>query len=117
MAGDSWALGFWGLAVFLHAALLLHAWLMDYLRHCLLITLVVATCLAGGLSRDLFNLYVVLELSSLLSVTLIALEGRSAAIWAALRYLFLAGLGMTFYLFGLGLVYSRTGLLSVSGLA
>ncbi len=116
VAGDFWALGIWGLALFLHAATLLHAWPKDQLRHAL-ITLLVGTCLAGGISRDLFNLYVVLELSSLLSVILIAYEGRSAAVWAALRYLFLAGLGMTFYLFGLGLVYGRTGLLSLSALA
>lgn len=116
VVGDFWALGIWGLALFLHGAALLHVWPKDQLRHAL-ITLLVGTSLAGGISRDLFNLYVVLELSSLLSVVLIAYEGRSAAVWAALRYLFLAGLGMTFYLFGLGLVYGRTGLLSLSALA
>lgn len=115
VAGDPWALGIWGLALFLHAAVLLHAWSRDSLGHSL-ITLLVGTCLAGGISRDLFNLYVVLELSSLLSVILVAKEGRSAALWAALRYLILAGVGMTFYLFGLGLVYARTGTLSISAL-
>ncbi len=115
VAGDLWAVGLWGLALFVHAAALIHAWHKDSLRHAL-ITLLVGTCLAGGVSRDLFNLYVVLELSSLLSVILIAFDGRSAAIWAALRYLLLAGLGMMFYLFGLGLVYGSTGLLSVSAL-
>ena len=116
VAGDPWALATWALALFLHAAVLLHAWRGDSLRHSLL-TLLVGTCLAAGISRDLFNLYVVLELSSLLSVILVAKEGRSAALWAALRYLLLAGLGMTLYLFGLGLVYGRTGVLSVSDLA
>ncbi|MCS7240032.1 MAG: hypothetical protein NZ651_02145 [Candidatus Bipolaricaulota bacterium] len=116
VAGDLWALAFWSLALFLHAAVILHAWSKDSLRHAL-ITLLVATCLAGSISRDLFNLYVVLELSSLLSVILIAKEGRSAALWAALRYILLAGLGMIFYLFGLGLVYGRTGALAITALS
>lgn len=116
VAGDPWTLGIWGLSLFLHTAVLLHAWSKDSLYHALIIFLV-GTCLAGGFSRDLFNLYVLLELSSLLSVILVAKEGRSAALWAALRYLLLAGFGMSFYLFGLGLIYARIGVLSVSALA
>ncbi|MGB9757463.1 MAG: complex I subunit 5 family protein [Candidatus Bipolaricaulaceae bacterium] len=58
-----------------------------------------------------------MELATLLSVILVAKEGRSPAVWAALRYLLLAGVGMILYLFGLGLVYGRTGLLAVSALA
>jgi len=116
VAGDPWALGIWGLALTLHLAVLVQGWLKDGLYHSL-ITVLVGTCLAGGISRDLFNLYVVLELSSLLSVVLVAKEGRSAAVWAALRYLLLAGVGMTLYLFGLGLVYGRTGVLAITSLS
>jgi multicomponent Na+:H+ antiporter subunit D len=116
VAGDPWALGIWGLALTLHLAVLVQGWRKDGLYHSL-ITVLVGTCLAGGISRDLFNLYVVLELSSLLSVVLVAKEGRSAAVWAALRYLLLAGVGMTLYLFGLGLVYGRTGVLAIASLS
>ncbi len=116
VAGDLWALGIWGLALALHSAVLVQGWRKDGLYHSL-ITVLIGTCLAGGISRDLFNLYVVLELSSLLSVILVAKEGRSAAVWAALRYLLLAGVGMTLYLFGLGLVYGRTGSLAISTLS
>lgn len=116
VAGDLWALGIWGLALLLHLAVIVQGWRKDGLYHSL-ITLLVGTCLAGGISRDLFNLYVVLELSSLLSVILVAKEGRSAAVWAALRYLLLAGVGMTLYLFGLGLVYGRTGSLTITALS
>jgi len=116
VAGDPWALGIWGLALTLHLAVLVQGWRKDGLYHSL-ITVLVGTCLAGGISRDLFNLYVVLELSSLLSVVLVAKEGRSAAVWAALRYLLLAGVGMTLYLFGLGLVYGRTGVLAITSLS
>ncbi len=82
-----------------------------------LLALLVGTCLAGSISRDIFNLYVVLELSSLIAVILVAKEGRRVAIWAALRYLILTGVGMSLYLFGLGLIYGRTGALAVSMLA
>lgn len=116
VVGDLWALGIWGLALALHLAVIAQGWRKDGLYHSL-ITVLIGTCLAGGISRDLFNLYVVLELSSLLSVILVAKEGRSAAVWAALRYLLLAGVGMTLYLFGLGLVYGRAGALAVSALS
>jgi len=116
VAGDLWALGIWGLALPLHLAVIVQGWRKDGLYHSL-ITVLIGTCLAGGISRDLFNLYVVLELSSLLSVILVAKEGRSAALWAALRYLLLAGVGMTLYLFGLGLVYGRTGSLAITVLS
>ena len=71
VAGDLWTLGIWGLALSLHLAVLIHGWRKDGLYHAL-ITVLIGTCLAGGISRDLFNLYVVLELSSLLSVILVA---------------------------------------------
>ncbi len=116
IVGDRWAVGLWILALSLHAAVLLHGWRKRPLFHAL-VTVLLGTSLAGALSADLFNLYVVLELASLLSVILVAKEEKSAAVWAALRYLILAGLGMTLYLFGLGLVYGRTGALSLSALS
>ncbi|MBD1401219.1 oxidoreductase [Pelobacter sp. M08fum] len=63
------------------------------------------SCNALFVSGDLFNLYVTLELVTLSSVALIALEGGKQALAAALRYLFIGLLGSLSYLLGVGLLY------------
>ena len=116
VAGDMWALGLWALGIVLHAAVLLHARGRAGAFHPLT-TVLIGTCLAAGLSRDLFNLYVLMDLTSLLALVLIAFERRPRAVWAGLQYLVLTEVGLILYLFGLGLVYGRLGTLSVSSLA
>lgn len=69
------------------------------------------------LSRDLFNLYVGLELMSLCAVALVALEGKAEALAAALRYLLVALLGSLLYLLGVVLLYSAHGVLDVGLIA
>ncbi len=116
VAGDTWTVGLWALGLVLHATLLVHAWAKDSAFHPLT-TVLIGTCLAGALSRDLFNLYVLMDLSSLIALVLIASGRRVRAVWAGLQYLVLTEVGLTLYLFGLGLVYGRLGTLSVSALA
>ncbi|MGQ9699637.1 MAG: hypothetical protein ACUVQS_00965, partial [Candidatus Bipolaricaulaceae bacterium] len=76
------------LGLILHAAVLLHARERPRPFHPLT-TVLVGACLAGPLSRDLFNLYVLLDLTSLLALVLIALERRWQAMWAGFQYLIL----------------------------
>jgi len=116
LAGDVLALAFWCLAPLVHLVVWWHERYRSTTFHGL-ITLLVGTCLATVLSRDLFNLYVLLDLGSLLSVVLIAFDLRSRAVWAALRYLLLSALGMLLYLLGLGLVYGALGTLSLLEIA
>lgn len=61
------------------------------------------------LSRDLFNLYVTLELVTLASVALTALTGGTAALTAAMRYLLSGLLGSLAYLLGVALLYGAYG--------
>jgi len=116
VAGDPLALGMWALALVIHGTALLHERARPGAFHPLL-TLLLGTCLATVLSRDLFNLYVTLELVSLLSFLLVGYEGKSRAVWASLQYLILATVGMTLYLLGVGLVYGKLGTLSLSSIA
>ncbi|MBC7093333.1 hypothetical protein H5T53_04945 [Candidatus Bipolaricaulota bacterium] len=116
VAGDTLALAFWALILFVHAAVLWHERHRTGAFHPLL-TLLMGTCLGTVFSRDLFNLYVALELASLLSFLLAGYEGKARAVWASLQYLVLATVGMTLYLFGLGLVYGKLGTLSISEIA
>ena len=65
------------------------------------------------LSADLFNLYVTLELVTLAAIGLIAVEGKPAALRAAMRYLLLALMASLLYLLGVGLIYGETGTLDL----
>lgn len=116
VAGDPWALGMWALALVVHGAVLLHERARPGAFHPVL-TLLVGSCLAAVVSGDLFNLYVTLELVSLLSFILVGYEGQPRAVWAGLQYLILATVGMTLYLLGVGLVYGKLGTLSLSAIA
>lgn len=66
------------------------------------------------LSGDLFNLYVTLELVTLAAIGLLVVDGKPAALRAAMRYLLLALLGSLLYLLGVALVYGQAGTLDLA---
>ncbi|MGL9726341.1 MAG: proton-conducting transporter transmembrane domain-containing protein [Wolbachia sp.] len=78
-------------------------------------------CLSGLLgilvTNDVFNLYVFLEISSLSSYVLVSMGRDKKALVAAFEYLISGTIGATFYLFGIGLLYSMTGTLNMSDIA
>ncbi|MBE7502389.1 MAG: oxidoreductase [Verrucomicrobiales bacterium] len=65
------------------------------------------------LSRDLFNLYVTLELLGLSAVALVALADAPVALGAAMRYLLVSLLGSLAFLLGVALVYAAYGTLDL----
>ena len=78
-------------------------------------------CLTGllGITQtgDIFNVFVFLEISSLASYALISLGRQRQAFTAAYQYLIMGTIGATFYLIGVGLIYSQTGTLNMHDLA
>jgi formate hydrogenlyase subunit 3/multisubunit Na+/H+ antiporter MnhD subunit len=94
MAGPRAAFGFWPLMLMLWAALNV-----------------------VFVSRDLFNLYVGLELLSLSAVALVAIGGKPEAIAAAIRYLFFALAGSLLFLAGVVLIYAGHGTLDIDLIA
>lgn len=77
-------------------------------------------CITGLLgitiTGDAFNLYVLLEISSLSTYTLVAL-GRARnrrALTAAINYLILGSIGANFYLLGIAYMYMVTGSLNIA---
>lgn len=78
-------------------------------------------CLTGllGITQtgDIFNVFVFLEISSLSSYALISLGKNRQALTAAYQYLIMGTIGATFYLIGVGLVYSQTGTLNMHDMA
>ena len=77
-------------------------------------------CLTGllGIAQtgDLFNVFVFLEISSLSSYALISLGKNRQALTAAYQYLIMGTIGATFFLIGVGLIYSQTGTLNMHDL-
>jgi multicomponent Na+:H+ antiporter subunit D len=69
------------------------------------------------LSRDLFNLYVALEVTSLSGVALVALHGGASGLVAQMRYLLFATLGSLLYLMGVAILYAETGALDLAAVA
>lgn len=78
-------------------------------------------CLTGLLgiiqTGDLFNVFVFLEISSLSSYALISLGRNRQALTSAYQYLIMGTIGATFFLIGVGLIYSQTGTLNMQDLA
>ncbi len=65
-------------------------------------------------SNDLFNIYVILEILSILSALLV-IEGRKLVqYWSALKYIVLSSVGMNLYLIGTAIIYSNNATLSIS---
>jgi len=65
------------------------------------------------LSGDLFNLYVALELLTLAAVAMVALDGRTATLAAAMRYLLFALFGSLTFFTGAALLYGAYGTLDM----
>jgi multicomponent Na+:H+ antiporter subunit D len=68
------------------------------------------------LSRDIFNIYITLELMGLAAVSLVALAGEPVTLRASMRYLLVSMAGSLFYLVGVALVYANYGLLDLLAL-
>jgi multicomponent Na+:H+ antiporter subunit D len=78
-------------------------------------------CLCGLLGMvitgDAFNIFVFMEVSSLAAYTLIAMGRDRRALLAAYQYLIMGTIGATFYVIGVGLLYSMTGTLNLADIA
>lgn len=66
---------------------------------------------------DLFNLYVMIEITSLSSYTMVALGDKNRAPLAALNYIFIGVIGASLYLLGVGYIYIKTGSLNMADVA
>ncbi len=66
---------------------------------------------------DLFNLYVLIEITSLTSYAQIALGDKDRGPMASLNYVFIGVIGASFYLLGVGYLYIMTGSLNMMDVA
>ena len=68
------------------------------------------------MTRDLFNLFVFLEVVSIATYGLLSLQDTPAALSAAFKYLMATVLASTFFLIGTMLLYAATGMLNIDAL-
>jgi len=68
------------------------------------------------MTRDLFNLFVFLEVVSIATYGLLSLQDTPAALAAAFKYLMATVLASTFFLMGTTLIYAATGMLNIDDL-
>lgn len=66
------------------------------------------------MSRDFFNLYVHLELASILIFLLLAYDKNEIRIWASLKYMIMSLVALNLYLIGVGILYSHSGTLNIN---
>ena len=66
------------------------------------------------MSRDFFNIYVHLELASILTFLLLSYDKNEIRIWAALKYMMMSLVSLNFYLIGVGILYSNSGTLNLN---
>ncbi|MEA3356136.1 MAG: proton-conducting transporter membrane subunit [Candidatus Bipolaricaulota bacterium] len=114
LADDRYSLVFCFLAIFLTGAVIAYLW-REHLRpyFYMLFHLLLGSVFALLFAQDLFNIYVIMELLTLVSFLLVGYERKPVQIWASLKYLFFASLGMVMYLFGVGILYYHTGTLNL----
>jgi len=79
-----------------------------------LYNLLFATSFSWAFTNDLFNLYVIIELMSLISILLIGYDRKTYQIYAGIKYLLLSSLSMSLYLIGLAILYKTAGHLGIS---
>ena len=114
LADDRFSLVFVLLALLMGGAVAAYLW-RERLRpyFFMLFHLLFGSVFALLFSRDLFNIYVIMELLTLVSFLLVGYEKKARQILASLKYLVLASLGMGIYLFGMAVVYYHAGTLNL----
>ena len=117
LALDSLALDLILLTILLELAIIIYLW-RQHLRPSFVILLqfLVGAVMALVLTQDLFNIYVILELLTLVSFLLVAYDRRTFQIWASLKYLVLASVGMSIFLLGVAVAYTNVGSLGLAAI-
>jgi len=81
-----------------------------------ILSLLITGLLGMSSTGDMFNLYVFLEITSLSAYCLISLGGSKGVV-SAFRYMLVGTIAATFYLLGVGILYSDTGTLNMADLS
>ena len=107
------------LSVLMFSVAFLYAWKEDYFDNRYLLLFLILQGLTIGLffTDDLFNLFVLMEVSTVVATILIMYRRHDRAIYDGLYYFIIQIVSMMFYLFGLAYIYRIFGVLSISEIA
>lgn len=76
--------------------------------------LIMMSAISGAfLSRDIFNLFVFMEVLSIASYILVAHYGSQGSFLAGINYLLISSIGLILFLFGIGVLYRYSGTLNM----
>lgn len=102
----------------LHAAFYLRDTLFKHGRRAMAVLLILIMALCGVImTRDLFNLFVFMELVVIASAGLVLLSADQRALGAGIKYLIVAQLVSILLLIGIIFAYHATGTLNIDGMA
>ena len=113
---DQTSLLFAALVVLLNIFTLIYLGEDKHRTYFVLYNFLFATSFSLAFSNDMFNIYVSIELLSLISILLIGYERKGYQIYAGIKYLVISSLAMSLYLIGLGIVYRTGGHLGINQL-
>lgn len=78
------------------------------------LVLIMMSAISGAfLSRDIFNLFVFMEVMSIASYILVAHYGSQGSLLAGINYLLISSIGLILFLFGIGVLYRYVGTLNM----
>ena len=80
------------------------------------ITMLQSLILLIVLSRDLFNIFICVEVATIICSILIMFKKESRSIYDGLVYLLINNIGMLFFLLGIGILYRQFGVLDITAL-
>ncbi len=107
------------LSSLLFTAILLFDFMKKYVNNLFLFLFILLQGLIHGifLSNDLFNIFVLIEVATIVISVLIMFKKDGQAIYDGMLYFMVNTVAMMFFLFGVGILYKITGVLDMDGIA
>ncbi|GMQ56490.1 proton-conducting transporter membrane subunit [Vallitalea sediminicola] len=104
------------LTIFLFTCMIIYNFKKQYMNNLFLFLFLILQGLINGifLSMDLFNLYVLIEVSTIVVSILIMFKKDSRSIYDGMLYLLINIVAMTFFLIGIGYIYKIFGSLDIT---
>ena len=116
LEADTISIVFIMLVIFLFTCMIIYNFNKKYMNNLFIFLFLILEGLINGifLSVDLFNLYVLIEVSTLVVSILIMFKKDSSSIYDGMMYLFINIVSMTFFLLGTGYMYKIFGYLDIT---
>ena len=118
LRGELFSINMVLLSTLLFFFIFIYNWYKEYVDKTFLMLLLVFQGMVNGifLSIDLFNIFVLVELSTVVISILIVYKQEKRSIYDGIVYMMTNIVAMSFFLFGLGILYKTTGVIDLLSL-